>query len=98
MDDYLDSIDTVSRAKTSIHNMIKIHRRGGSEIRNWTCSNREVLESIPPHLRSIDDHEIRSSIDLSVERILGMTWDPNSDNFMFRIEFAKCDPKLLTGE
>ena len=96
MDDLLDSRNTKEEAIHYIQDMIEVHRRGGFEIRNWTCSSRDVLEKIPKSLRSIDDNDLQKTTDLPVERVLGMSWDPNSDCFKFNVKFSKCDPAVLT--
>lgn len=43
VDDYLDSVNTVQEAKQLKSSVIKVHKRGGSMIPNWSSNNKDVL-------------------------------------------------------
>ncbi|KAG5887272.1 hypothetical protein JTB14_015709 [Gonioctena quinquepunctata] len=47
VDDFLESFDTIEEAKKVTSDVIEVHRRGGSRIRNWASDSKDVLRNIP---------------------------------------------------
>jgi len=99
VDDYLDSTHTENKAKKSIAEVIDLYARGGFEIRNWTCSSKEVLKSIPANLRASDeDILLQEDSFLPTERILGLKWNPNMDIFFFTLNFHRVPDDVKSGQ
>lgn len=73
--------DTDEAAIKLISDVIHVHAEGGFEIRNWSCSSKAVLESIPENLRAISTSDV--SVD-KMERVLGIWWSPINDTFSFK--------------
>jgi len=83
VDDYLDSVSTEEEAVKRAHAVIRVHDDEGFQIRNWASSSARVLQQIPNHLRAVTDEQLIGEEKLPCERILGIRWDPNCDQFMF---------------
>ena len=96
MDDYLDSCDTMAEARRRTAEVAYIHSKGGFEIRNWFSSDSAVLEDIPEEQRASCAKLIKDGESL-VEKVLGLTWNPEQDNFTFHVSFHKVNPEVLTG-
>ncbi|XP_076638806.1 uncharacterized protein LOC143350669 [Colletes latitarsis] len=97
MDDYIDGADTIEEAVKLIREVTEIHRRGGFDIRNWTCNSRMVLDSLPSEKRS------RLKVNLAfdqhpTERVLGIKWNPDEDRLSFNLSLKRIQREILTGE
>jgi hypothetical protein len=51
---------------------------------------------IPPELRADSAKDLNLESQLATERVLGMFWDPNSDEFSFQLRIDKMN-QLLDG-
>jgi transposase InsO family protein len=98
VDDYLGVADSDEEAIKKIMEVREIHRRGGFNIVNWTCSSKKVISQIPPDIRSKDIKEITMDSELPVGRVLGLVWEPEPDIFTFRLNFSKVKPEIVSGE
>ena len=87
MDDYLDSVDTTDQAVQRVADTIEIQQRGGFTIRNWISNCSEVMMSMPADMRAAGVVDLSSQ--LPVERMLGLRWDPNSDEFLFQLNVTR---------
>ncbi|XP_065178343.1 uncharacterized protein LOC135808982 [Sycon ciliatum] len=87
MDDYLDSVDTTDQAVQRVADTIEIQQRGGFTIRNWISNCSEVMMSVPADMRTAGVVDLSSQ--LPVERMLGLRWDPNSDQFLFQLNVTR---------
>ena len=97
MDDTLDSCDTVEDATKRISDIIEVNKRGGFSIVNWICSSREVSSMIPAELRAKDWKDLEALTQLPVERVLGMWWNAEKDEFTFKTKFHKVKDAVLKG-
>ncbi|XP_043475015.1 uncharacterized protein LOC122506767 [Leptopilina heterotoma] len=96
MDDYYDSVDTVEEAIQRTKDVIHVHRQGGFEVRNWTSNSEEVLNSLDPSVIAPKG----TSLVLTGEnytRVLGVRWSPETDSFLFVIDFPRIDKELFEG-
>lgn len=80
-DDCLAGADSEEAAIQLIKDVIYIHAQGGFEIRNWFCSSKAVLESVPENLRATVATDV--SVD-KMERVLGIWWSLMNDSFSFK--------------
>jgi len=96
MDDYLDSTDDEATAIKLIKEVSMIHELGGFKIRSWTSNSEEVLASIPEELRA-EKGKILTEQGLSVERILGIRWQPNIDNFTLTVNLNRTKTEIWNG-
>lgn len=88
MDDYLDSFLNEQQAVKVITEVIRVHSLGGFKIRNFISNSLKILQEIPQELRA----KSQSSLNLehsSIERILGLLWNPKDDTFSFSTRFRE---------
>lgn len=82
MDDYFDSADTPEEASERALQVKLIHARGGFNMRNWVSNSRDVLQHM-----GVASEQRQLAIDCSKEekrqRVLGISWDPEKDVFIF---------------
>ena len=97
VDDYLGGADDVPKSIRLVKEINFIQQQGSFELCKWSCSNRVVFESIPENLRSDQTRSLNVSEEFATERVLGLTWDPNSDDFSFACKFPKIKQELLEG-
>lgn len=95
VDDFLGSEDDELKAAELIQDVIRVHKAGGFEIRNFLCSSADVMKSIPPELQSVST---AANITDGEQRVLGLLWDSNEDCFTFSPNFSKVDAELLNGK
>ncbi|XP_062703537.1 uncharacterized protein LOC134285991 [Aedes albopictus] len=93
VDDYFDSTDTVEEA---------VKRRGsrdgcGFEIRNWVSNSGAFLEGIGE--RAPDQSvQILQNKESNLERVLGIVWNPVSDELSFLAKFREDLAPYFSGE
>ncbi|XP_062699445.1 uncharacterized protein LOC134284513, partial [Aedes albopictus] len=96
VDDYLDSLDTIDEAVNLALQVKTVHAKAGFHIRNWMSNSKEVLsrvgDSAEDQVKSFRTHTSSTS-----ERILGMSWSPESDEFTFSGLFREELMPLLGG-
>jgi hypothetical protein len=100
VDDYLGCIDTVEQAIKLARDVIEVHSKGGFYICNWTSNCRPILESIPEEFRA---QEVKNSswrkLYLREEYWgLGMSWDSEKDQFIWKCNFNKVSEDLISGQ
>ncbi|XP_058827825.1 uncharacterized protein LOC131687749 [Topomyia yanbarensis] len=97
VDDYFDSTDTVGEAIRRAKEVRYIHSRGGFEIKNWVASSSEVLQALgeaKPEQR-IHFNEDKHT---GTERVLGIVWNSESDEFCFTTRLRNELMPFITGE
>ncbi|XP_062537709.1 uncharacterized protein LOC134206043 [Armigeres subalbatus] len=82
VDDYFDSVDTVEEAVSLAQEVRLVHRKAGSEIRNWVSNSPEILRSLEEKKPAAPVH-FGCDKQTSKERVLGVIWDPRMDEFSF---------------
>ncbi|XP_062698947.1 uncharacterized protein LOC134284246 [Aedes albopictus] len=97
VDDFLDSRDTIEETVQIVAEVRWIHSKAGFEVRNWQSNSDEVLQRV-----GVDVNEATKyfSVDTATvsERVLGMTWIPTDDMFIFTTQFHKDLQPLLSGD
>ncbi|XP_053699180.1 uncharacterized protein LOC128746160 [Sabethes cyaneus] len=82
VDDYFDSVESVEEAVKLAREVRLVHRKGGFEIRNWVSNSPEVLQSLG-ETKPVAPVHFNQDKQTSKERVLGVIWDPNTDEFAF---------------
>ncbi|XP_062704573.1 uncharacterized protein LOC134286891 [Aedes albopictus] len=82
VDDYLDSFATTEEAAQVASRVKEIHQHGGFEIRNWCSNQRVVLEQLG-EVKKQTVIDLTSGTDKQSERVLGIMWDTQDDEFRF---------------
>ncbi|XP_055633458.1 uncharacterized protein LOC129773829 [Toxorhynchites rutilus septentrionalis] len=86
VDDYLDSFGSEEEACRVSNEVRQIFRNGGFQLRNWISNNQKVLEHLG-ETQSSSSKSIISTVN-NTERILGMLWDPLTDNLSFKTQMS----------
>ncbi|XP_053690800.1 uncharacterized protein LOC128743113 [Sabethes cyaneus] len=82
VDDYFDSLDTAEEAIRRAQEVKAIHSRGGFNIRNWVSNSSEFLREMGEQRDSsaVRFHQDKQA---ETERVLGIVWDSEEDEFSF---------------
>ena len=97
VDDYLDGRKDDDDAIKLIKEVIEIQKKGGFVICNWLCNSPKVVEQIPVELRATGPKELIPHSEMMVERVLGIHWDIEDDDFKFKLKFHNIEKDVLTG-
>lgn len=93
VDDYFDCADTVEEANQIASNVITVHKTGGFELVKWISNSKEFMDAIPDQLKLPESDKIMTV------RVLGLTWNIQSDCFEFNTKFdteMSCANVVLT--
>ncbi|XP_065361898.1 uncharacterized protein LOC135955477 [Calliphora vicina] len=93
MDDFVDSFDSVEEAVSISKQVREIHKNGGFELRGFISNSDEVITTLDGSLIS---KQIPAND--GTERVLGLFWEPSSDNFMFNLKFHRVDKLVMSGQ
>ncbi|XP_044573431.1 uncharacterized protein LOC123257673 [Drosophila ananassae] len=93
VDDYVDSFATESEAIEVSNRVKEIHAEGGFELCKFSSSSPTVERMLGPgvHAQSIGWGEAE-------QKILGMRWQPATDDFRFRVKYHKVAPVVSDGK
>ncbi|XP_032289057.1 uncharacterized protein [Drosophila virilis] len=93
VDDYVDSFDSEGEAITISTRIREIHANAGFELCQFTSSSPTVADALGQHgtARSIGWGEAE-------EKILGMCWQPATDDFKFNMKYHKVPRCVLNLE
>lgn len=83
MDDLMTGADTISQCKKIQHDLTKQLMKFGFHLRKWLSNEKEVTSNID----NSDENELIIIKDDESVKTLGLQWDPNSDSFVFNINF-----------
>ncbi|UYV66894.1 hypothetical protein LAZ67_4003257 [Cordylochernes scorpioides] len=81
-DGLLSGATTIEEAKVLIDDIRKILFSGGFCLRKWMSNVPGVLSEVPEALKAHDSYEIG---DNSSVKILGINWNPSTDNFTITV-------------
>ena len=80
MDDYLDFFDDPQTTVKTITDVVALLKLGGFDLAKFISNSRDILEGISPG--NLSQKIVNLDLDeLPIKRALGVSWDPNSDNF-----------------
>lgn len=84
VDDAIFGCSNKIEAHTLKTNLIKLLRKGGFELKKWTCNYPELLSDLP------EDYLYKNSLcfdsNSDTTKILGLNWNSNSDCFSYSID------------
>ena len=94
VDDYLRSLESYEKAISSVDQLRNLLPRGGFNMTRLVSNSRVVLKTIPQQLRpsGVQDLDLGSEI-LPVERALGVRWNVETDEFVFKKQLKRKPPK-----
>ncbi|XP_073819921.1 uncharacterized protein [Musca autumnalis] len=91
VDDFVDSFDSVDEAINISKQVKEIHSNGGFDLRNFISNSNDVTLALDGSTKAM-------LIDSGTEKVLGLYWEPSSDNFMFNLKFNRVDSSIISGE
>ena len=84
MDDYLDSLDDPQTAVKTITDVVALLKRGSFDLAKFISNSCDILKKMSP--RNLLLKFVNLGLDrLPIERVLGVSWDPNSDMLTFEV-------------
>ena len=87
VDDCLKSVKSQDEAIDLVNELQRLLRRGGFNLTKWIYNSRAVLENTPQSDRAKEVKDLDLSHDvLPVERALGVHWNVERDEFVFKIQ------------
>ncbi|XP_053699354.1 uncharacterized protein LOC128746327 [Sabethes cyaneus] len=81
VDDYLDSFGSEEEACRISEEVRQIFRNGGFQLRNWISNSESVLQHLGETQAAVSKSLTTTSND--AERVVGMLWDPLTDELSF---------------
>ena len=96
VDDLLDSTDSVKDAIRLAKDVANVHKKGGFLIRNFRSNSSEVLLNIQDLEESVPAESQR--IQSLTEKVLGMWWVTETDEFTYSFKFNRLNKDILSGE
>ena len=87
VDDYLRSVESYEKAISSVDQLRNLLALGGFNLTRLVSNSRAVLKTIPQQLRpsGVQDLNLGTEI-LPVERALGLRWNVETDEFVFKMQ------------
>lgn len=87
MDTYVDDIisgcDSLSLAIKIQRDLISILKHSGFELRKWTSNSSDFLSQLSPNECKMDSSLSLNINSLSSSKVLGLNWNPSTDEFFF---------------
>ena len=97
VDDYLDSYDTWEEGCNVIESIIEVHRKGGFKICNWMGNCKEILQRVPVEQRASSTKDLSPNSELPAGKVLGLWWNPEEDEFTWKLTFNRVKPEVVNG-
>ncbi|XP_074040758.1 uncharacterized protein [Leptinotarsa decemlineata] len=97
VDDYLDSCHTIDVAIDRIRNVIVVHKEANFDMVKWISNSNEVMQSIPENLRTNSQVDVKLDSKM-LERVLGISWSPTTDDFVFILNMKKIPDEICHVE
>jgi hypothetical protein len=99
VDDFIYSMNSECELIELVKDVIDIHASGGFHIRNFISNSTKLLNSISQDklsssaVKAISDDKG----DATVERVLGLKWTPDDDNFIFQLNLINIPDEINNG-
>lgn len=98
VDDLLDCSHEVEEAIKLAKDVKYVNQQGGFDTRNFLSNSKEVLEKIGErNAQQSKNLNINTDLTLGTERVLGMFWNAETDNFIYSLKYTKVNQNILSG-
>ena len=87
MDDIIDSVNNRTKAKQITDDIEKLLNKGGIKLKEWTDSEDRSSRHEP---------KIPMEPSTATEKVLGVIWDPTTDNFYYKVKLSLSPKKKTT--
>ncbi|XP_053692618.1 uncharacterized protein LOC128741066 [Sabethes cyaneus] len=95
VDDYFDSAETVEEAVKRAKEVRYVHSKAGFLLRNWVSNSEEFLHALGE--RNENQFVHFNDKESGHERVLGIAWNPGSDEFLFSTKLRDDLEPYLSG-
>ena len=85
MDDFFKSVKSTGEAMEIQQQLAEKFNLGGFHLTKWISNEKEVIEQISEPERAPSVKVVDENIVMPVERALGVSWDTNSDCFVYEV-------------
>ena len=85
MDDFFKSVKSTGEAMEIQQQLAEKLNLGGFHLTKWISNEKEVIEQISEPERAPSVKVVDENIVMPVERALGVSWDTNSDCFVYEV-------------
>ncbi|XP_030765371.1 uncharacterized protein LOC115889501 [Sitophilus oryzae] len=83
VDDIISGCDSLSLAIKIQRDLISILEHSGFELRKWTSNSSDFLSQLSPNECKMDSSLPLNINSLSSSKVLGLNWNPSTDEFFF---------------
>lgn len=90
VDDYVDCFQSEAEAIKIVTEAKQIHKRAGFDLCKIISNSQSVIDSF----HGSNQSEVNISKD-GVERVLGLHWNPMTDEFIFILKFHKIPEDII---
>lgn len=97
VDDYLDGAMTEHDVIDLARTVRAIHASGGFRITNWLSNSKKVLDALGESPSPLKTMKIISNKEVPTEKVLGLWWNPESDDLTFFLNPDRVGRELLDG-
>ena len=87
MDNIIDSVNNRTKAKQITDDIEKLLNKGGFKLKEWTYSEDRSSRHEP---------KIPMEPSTATEKVLGVIWDPTTDNFHYKVKLSLSPKKKTT--
>ena len=85
MDDFFKSVKSTGEAMEIQQQLAEMLNLGGFHLTKWISNEKEVIEQISEPERAPSVKVVDENIVMPVERALSVSWDTNSDCFVYEV-------------
>lgn len=93
MDDYVDSFMSEDEAVAVSSRVREIHANAGFDLCRFSSSSADVVKALNPQGSNMNVKWTESE-----EKVLGMYWQPATDDFKFSIKYHRVPSSVMNGE
>ncbi|XP_061716635.1 uncharacterized protein LOC133524567 [Cydia pomonella] len=86
MDDLMSGCQSEQEAIEIYHQMKTLLGKGGFELQKWSSNSKAMLEEIRESTAGKEEHKKIEMKQEAVNKILGLTWDRNRDEFAYTVQ------------
>lgn len=99
IDDVVTGCNTLHEAKILRNQLIDLLKSGGFELRKWTSNLPDFLSDLPESHIEFQSLSFETKPHATI-KILGLQWQPCSDNFVYKIETLenKCTKRTILSD
>lgn len=91
MDDLMSGCESIDEGVEIYKQLTEMLRRGGFELQKWSSNSSNLMRAIKEGQDSKDVREIKLD---EISKILGLTWNKNTDEFEYTVNLPPLEPPV----